>query len=94
MHGPRECAGNVQQLCVSKYHDQAKWWSFVQCQNYEGRYKVGEPDLALRCAKATGIVWEGSGAGACAGLDASGKSDEGIQLLKESAVATAKLGIQ
>ncbi|GAW05298.1 coiled-coil domain-containing protein 58 [Lentinula edodes] len=35
MHGPEECAGNVQQLCAAKYSPFANWWEFVHCNNYE-----------------------------------------------------------
>lgn len=94
MHGPEECAGNVQQLCVHKHTPFKKWWEFVQCQNYEGRYKVGEPDVAFKCAKVAGIDWEHSGAGECAGFDASGKAEEGITLLQESVILGKKLGIK
>lgn len=54
MHGPEECAGNVQQLCVKKYASFTDWWEFVQCQNYQGREKVGGPDVALKCARTAG----------------------------------------
>src|ERR1700722_7859140 len=30
MHGPNECAGNVQQLCAEMYTP-SEWWNFVQC---------------------------------------------------------------
>ncbi|KAG6861606.1 hypothetical protein C0995_014513 [Termitomyces sp. Mi166 len=93
MHGPEECAGNVQQLCVAKY-ESAAWWEFVQCQNYEGRNEIGNPDLALRCANTVGIDWEKSRAGTCAGLDGSGKGSEGVALMKESIKLGQKLGIE
>ncbi|KAG6817399.1 hypothetical protein H0H87_009043 [Tephrocybe sp. NHM501043] len=92
MHGPEECAGNVQQLCVWK-HEPSAWWEFVQCQNYEGRQEIGKPDLTLKCAKAVGIDWENSGAGECAGSDGSGTGSEGVALLKESVALGHKLGI-
>ncbi|KAG6900975.1 hypothetical protein C0993_004413 [Termitomyces sp. T159_Od127] len=93
MHGPEECAGNIQQLCVAKY-EPADWWQFVQCQNYEGKDEVGNPDLALRCADTVGIDWKNSQAGACAGLDGSGTEPEGVALLKESVELSRKLGIE
>ncbi|TFK43541.1 hypothetical protein BDQ12DRAFT_561142, partial [Crucibulum laeve] len=93
MHGPEECAGNVQQLCAAKYSPSETWWEFVQCQNYQGREKIGEADVALKCAKAAGIDWDESGIGQCAGLDGSGKGTEGVQLLQKSVVLGKKLGI-
>jgi len=93
MHGPGECAGNVQQLCVNKYAPFANFWEFVSCQNYQGRENVGEPEVALKCAKTAGIDWEAGGAGACAGLDGSGKGEEGIELLQESVKLGHEFGI-
>ena len=93
-HGPVECAGNVQELCAIKYTDRSTWWRFVQCQNFEGRYGVGKPETALKCAKAVGIDWEDSEVGQCAGRDASGTAEEGVQLLLESVTNTTKLGIE
>ncbi|KAG5221601.1 secreted protein [Salix suchowensis] len=66
----------------------------AQCQNYHGRESVGEPDLALSCAGASKIDWEGSGVGQCAGNDASGKAPEGIAMLKESLRLAQNLNIQ
>jgi len=94
MHGPEECAGNVQQLCVAKYASAVDWWSFVQCQNFQGRDQVGLPEIARNCADAMKIDWENGGAGECAGQDGSGKGVEGIQLLKESVYTTEALGIR
>lgn len=35
-HGPSECDGNVQQLCVRDGSTSQKdWWNFIQCQNFE-----------------------------------------------------------
>jgi len=93
MHGPDECAGSVQQLCVAKYTNPWDWWSFVQCQNYQGRDQVGTADVALKCAKAVGIDWADGGAGKCAGLNGSGRGAEGVRLLQESVQATQVLGI-
>jgi len=84
LHGPEECAGNVQQLCVAKYATKEQWWDFVQCQNFAGRENIGKPEVALRCAQVAQIDWETSGAGNCAGLDGSGKNSEGVQLLHDS----------
>lgn len=93
MHGPGECAGNVQQLCVQKYKPLQTWWEFVMCQNYQSRDRIGNADVALKCARASGIDWETSGVGQCAGLDGSGVADEGVKLLKESVVETKALGV-
>jgi len=94
MHGPEECAGNVQQLCVKQYAPFNNFWEFVKCQNYQGRENVGTPEVALQCAKTAGIDWEVSGAGQCAGLDGSGKASEGVALLRTSTLLGHKLGIQ
>ena len=94
MHGPEECAGNVQQLCVNKYAPFKNWWEFVMCQNYQGREYVGEPEVALRCANTAGIDWATSGAGQCAGLDGSGKGPEGVALLKESILLTEQMNVR
>lgn len=94
-HGAVECAGNVQELCAIKYLQTSDWWRFVQCQNFGGRYAVGKPETALKCAGAAGIDdWENSQVGVCAGTDGSGKGGEGINLLVENVQTTAKLGIQ
>ncbi|KAL1701424.1 hypothetical protein EV121DRAFT_212143 [Schizophyllum commune] len=92
-HGPEECAGNVQQLCVKKYAPD-QWWSFVHCQDYQGKAKIGHPDIALKCAKIAKIDWEESGVGECAGLDGSGRGQEGVELLKESVKVSKTLGIE
>ncbi len=72
-----------------KYAPFARWWAFVQCQNFGGRYEVGKPETALRCANTAQLDWEGSGVGACAGLNGEGKGEEGVRLLQEDVVATA-----
>ncbi|KAG6821284.1 hypothetical protein H0H93_002394, partial [Arthromyces matolae] len=92
LHGPEECAGNVQQLCIAK-HEPSFWWQFVQCQNYEGRNRIGDPDLTLKCAQTVGIDWEKSKAASCIGADGSGTGKEGVSLLKESVVLGKELGI-
>ncbi|KAK7061715.1 hypothetical protein R3P38DRAFT_3490620 [Favolaschia claudopus] len=94
MHGPGECAGNIQQLCVAKYATPSTWWNFIQCQNAHGRYRVGEPELTLQCAANVGFDWKSSEIGACAGLDVSGKGTEGIQLLRQSLLLGKALHIQ
>ncbi|KAJ7890809.1 hypothetical protein B0H13DRAFT_2234878 [Mycena leptocephala] len=86
MHGPGECAGNVQQLCAAKYASPSQWWEFVRCQNSK--------DVALQCAKTVGIDWETSGVGNCAGLSGSGKGKEGVQLLRKSLLRSKALGIE
>ncbi|GFR40472.1 hypothetical protein Agub_g1035 [Astrephomene gubernaculifera] len=57
MHGPDECAGNVQQLCAAKYGRQgvqagtdpfSLGWSFIMCQNANFT-DVGSPALAEAC---------------------------------------------
>ncbi|KAI0796787.1 hypothetical protein C8Q75DRAFT_862589 [Abortiporus biennis] len=92
MHGPWECAGNVQELCAVKYESTETWWNFVQCQNAEGRYQVGLPEVAKRCADVAGIDWNGI-TGACAGQDHPESAGEGIELLKKSVLKTTELGV-
>ncbi|KAI0939272.1 hypothetical protein AcV5_000737 [Taiwanofungus camphoratus] len=93
-HGPEECAGNVHELCVMKYAPMFQFWEFVQCQNYQGSEKIGLPETALQCANTAKIDWEPSGAGACAGLDGSGKAAEGVKLLQNSVRKSKEMGIQ
>ncbi|CCL99423.1 uncharacterized protein FIBRA_01441 [Fibroporia radiculosa] len=93
-HGPLECAGNVQELCALKYADATQFWEFLQCQNYQGRDKIGLAETALQCANTAKIDWEASGVGACTGLDGSGTASEGVQLLQESVRASQELGIK
>ncbi|KAI0701807.1 hypothetical protein BC835DRAFT_1404460 [Cytidiella melzeri] len=93
-HGRTECRGNVQELCAIKYTATSTWWEFVQCQNQYGRYKVGEPEIALECAQRVNIDWENSGVGDCVGLDASGTALEGVGLLLESVLQTTAMGIK
>lgn len=66
----------------------------MQCQNFEGRYRVGLPEVALNCASAAGIDWEGGGSGECAGVDGGGKGAEGVLLLQKNVEATEKLGVR
>jgi hypothetical protein len=93
LHGRDECAGNVQQLCAIKYTPMKIWWEFVTCQNYEGKDKIGRPDVALKCARTAKIDWDDSGVGRCAGLDGSGTGEEGVQLLQENVKDTEALAI-
>lgn len=93
-HGPQECAGNVQELCAMEYAPFQRWWNFVHCQNFQGRYEVGKPETALKCANTAQLDWENSGVGACAGLNGDGKGEEGVRLLQESVKATAQMGIE
>ncbi|KAA1466493.1 hypothetical protein DENSPDRAFT_831335 [Dentipellis sp. KUC8613] len=94
MHGAQECAGNVHQLCAAKYLPLDNWWEFVMCQNYQGREKIGRPDIALKCARSAQIDWETSPVGQCAGLDGSGTEEEGTKLLQDNVKATQALGIK
>ncbi|KAF9462638.1 hypothetical protein BDZ94DRAFT_1260902 [Collybia nuda] len=94
LHGPQECAGNVQQLCVAEYEPAIKWWQFIQCQNFQGRTMIGDPGTAMKCAKASGFDWESSDVGHCAGKDGSGRSIEGINLLKQSIAMAEHLHVE
>jgi hypothetical protein len=92
-HGPDECAGNVQQLCVAKHTPVSTWWEFVMCQNYQGRDMIGRPDIALRCGRTVKVDWQGSAIGQCAGKNGSGTGKEGVRLLRESIYFADSLGI-
>lgn len=92
MHGVEECAGNVYELCVAKYHPASEWWPFLQCQNFQGREQIGLPDTAVRCATAAGFEWEIDKASQCAGDN--GQGQEGVKLLQESVKNSIALGIQ
>lgn len=94
MHGPYECAGNVQELCAIKYLNQESWWSYVKCQNFYGRGEIGKPEVALKCASVAKFDWVESGVGKCAGIDGLGRGEEGIALLQENVKDTQELGIQ
>ncbi|KAH8999042.1 hypothetical protein EDB92DRAFT_1832143 [Lactarius akahatsu] len=92
-HGRDECAGNVQQLCAAKYTPMNTWWEFVTCQNYEGKDRIGRPDVALKCARTAKIDWNDSEIGRCAGEDGSGTGEEGVRLLQENIKVAEALGI-
>jgi hypothetical protein len=94
LHGAGECAGNVQQLCASKYEPLHQWWRFVKCQNKQGRENVGRPEVALQCAEIAGFDWNRSETGLCAGFEGTGKGEEGLKLLRESVKASQALGIR
>ncbi|KIY74342.1 hypothetical protein CYLTODRAFT_416187 [Cylindrobasidium torrendii FP15055 ss-10] len=91
-HGPGECGGNIQQLCIQKHGTFDQLWQYVQCSNFEGKDQVGLRDVAQRCATTAGFAWEDELAD-CVGEDLQGKTDEGRQLLAESAAASKKLNI-
>ena len=74
--------------------EQKTWWDFVQCQNFNGRSKVGDPNVALKCADTAKFDWVDSGVAACAGEDASGKAEEGVKLLQTSVRESDTLGIE
>ncbi|KAF9259491.1 hypothetical protein L218DRAFT_908181 [Marasmius fiardii PR-910] len=92
-HGPGECAGNVHQLCVKEHSDFSQWWEFVNCNNFQGRNKIGTPEVATKCAKSAGLDWDGSGIGECVGPDANGTGAEGVALLKESVKLGKQMGL-
>lgn len=94
MHGPDECAGNIQELCAAKYLPFRQWWSYVQCQNFNGRSKIGTPDVAIQCANTAEFDWKESGVGTCAGIEGSGTGKEGIELLKASINESQALNIK
>ena len=92
MHGLEECAGNVHELCVAKYHPTSEWWPFLQCQNFRGRDQIGLPETAASCAATAGFEWETDQASQCAGTD--GQGEEGVKLHQESVQNSIELGIE
>ncbi|KAF8138293.1 hypothetical protein EV363DRAFT_1154254 [Boletus edulis] len=91
-HGLEECAGNVYELCVAKYHPTSEWWPFLRCQNFQGRDQIGLPETAVSCAGTAGFEWEIDQASLCAGED--GQGEEGVKLLQESVQNSKELGIE
>ncbi|KAF8559118.1 hypothetical protein OG21DRAFT_1403873 [Imleria badia] len=91
-HGLEECAGNVYELCVAKYHPTSEWWPFLQCQNFHGRDQIGLPDTAASCATTAGFEWETDQGRLCSGED--GQGEEGVKLLQESIQNSIELGIK
>lgn len=80
MHGIEECYGNMQQLCLMKYHpDPKEYLPFIECQNRQ-QNKIGEDlNFAEDCAKEAEIEDWSSTIVPCA------EGDEGQRLLKQSA---------
>jgi hypothetical protein len=88
LHGPLECAANVQELCAAKYSSGSEeWWPFVQCINQQDRSVVGKQEVAKACASEVGLEWEWSGMSACS------RSIEGQRMLFESVKATKALNV-
>uniref|UniRef100_A0A383VLZ6 Uncharacterized protein n=1 Tax=Tetradesmus obliquus TaxID=3088 RepID=A0A383VLZ6_TETOB len=58
-HGPTECAGNLQQLCVqlhSKWYQRYDWlYKFVLCENKQGIDAIGTFTTAASCLKEIGM---------------------------------------
>ncbi|PWN20108.1 hypothetical protein BCV69DRAFT_249909, partial [Microstroma glucosiphilum] len=103
MHGPQECAGNIQQLCVQRIlrpsragrdfdlspsAAQRKVWDFVGCQDYDGAAHIGSPSLAKECLSTIrGPRWIEDGVKECV------EGKQGRKLLQESVKRSEKLGI-
>jgi len=81
-HGEQECAGNVQELCVSHHAGRglSTWWPWLQCLNMGGPEKIGKLGYAVDCAVMSGIDWVEDGIYDC--LQAH--PEEGLELLKQS----------
>eukprot|EP00879_Flechtneria_rotunda_P004508 GHRR01004763.1.p1 GENE.GHRR01004763.1~~GHRR01004763.1.p1 ORF type:complete len:241 (+),score=64.54 GHRR01004763.1:247-969(+) len=58
-HGPEECDGNLQQLCVqlhSPIEQRYDWlYRFALCNNKEGKEAIGQITTAAKCLKEAGI---------------------------------------
>ena len=63
----------------------------MQCQNFQGRSKIGLPETAELCSKTANIDWAESGIGECVGENSEG--EEGVKLLHDSMVLQLELGI-
>jgi hypothetical protein len=89
MHGPFECAGNIQELCVAKYtsYQSQIWWPFVQCLNSKGRDKIGLDLTGRSCAYDNDIEWVGD-------IEECVDGEEGRVLLRESIQDTDAVGIR
>ncbi|CAF4318029.1 unnamed protein product [Rotaria socialis] len=76
MHGPSECLGNKQQLCVQSMSSQTTLLKFLQCQS---RNLENIPDNGERCVKETSddtLKWSD--------IDACVKSDKANELFHKS----------
>lgn len=53
LHGPNECAGNMQQLCAHVFYPQlTQWTNFVLCQSNSSH---SIPDNGMACAQSAGL---------------------------------------
>ncbi|KAF9974146.1 hypothetical protein BGZ73_002484 [Actinomortierella ambigua] len=78
-HGAPECAGNVQQLCFTKYNpDHQVWFRFVNTLNTVNPWRIGDIEYAREVAKKIGAEANFDAVAQCA------QSDEGYQLHVES----------
>ncbi|RKP38974.1 hypothetical protein BJ085DRAFT_34380 [Dimargaris cristalligena] len=84
MHGPNECAGDIQQLCVAQQFGGHQAYDFVHCQN-QTPHRIGLERLATQCAKETGLDYR-KDIQPC--VEANG-----TRLLKESAQLVKKIGV-
>ncbi|KAG0237105.1 hypothetical protein BGW41_000273 [Actinomortierella wolfii] len=79
MHGPTECAGNVQELCFKKYNpDYRVWFFFVNALNAFQPWRIGDIEYAREIAVKIGAASNFDAVARCA------QSDEGHQLHVES----------
>eukprot|EP00798_Chlamydomonas_sp_ICE-L_P017625 gene17625-23966_t len=87
MHGEKECAGNMQQLCLEHYVPD-KLLSFIMCQNSVPK-SVGSKIQADYC-----MIQEKLDDNTRATITACYSGKEGADLLRTSAEATAAKGIK
>ncbi|KAG1671369.1 hypothetical protein FOA52_002979 [Chlamydomonas sp. UWO 241] len=88
-HGPIECAGNVQQLCV-QMHAPAALWPFVRCQDASPQ-DIGEPPLAKKCLDEVAALVSDKESYNCMSCF---KDGEGASLLAASGRKTRDLGVR
>ncbi|KAG0203440.1 hypothetical protein BGX28_004267 [Mortierella sp. GBA30] len=90
MHGPSECAGNIQQLCFKKYFpDHKYWYAFVVEMNSKPN-KIGDPHYAREAGER--IVNNTEYGSALDQVDKCAAGSEGLDLLIESVKNTVSQG--
>lgn len=82
MHGPAECAGDIQQLCVQAHGSRDQLLDFVVCQDNS---QMDIPGNGQTCATRAGLDWSA--------IDACVKGAEGSDLMTASLASSTEKGI-
>jgi len=82
MHGPEECVGDIQQLCVQASATRDQLLDFVLCQDNS---QIDIPRNGEACAKRAGLDWTA--------ISACVNGDEGSKLMTESLASSTQKGI-